>query len=343
MSEAADAAAAMFDLPDAVDAVESHPTGHINDGYLVVAGSHRYLLQRLNPSVFPDPHAVMANIVAVTQHLRGKGEATITLMRTRTGTVSWRDGTGAMWRMYDYLDDVHPLEVRHPSDAALVGRTFGRFHRLLADLDAGRLRVSLPGFHDPARRLDALHTAVADDVCGRAADVTDELDALADLSYLVDAAGALASAPTRVAHNDAKAANLLVDETGAYPPTVVDLDTVMPGSVLWDVGDMVRSTTGTTEEDVDNTTITFDIARYDALRYAYVEEVDHLLTDAERAALPLAGPVVTYEQALRFLTDHVMGDVYFRVALPGHNLHRGRNQLALLRSMLAALGQDVWQ
>jgi Ser/Thr protein kinase RdoA (MazF antagonist) len=246
--------------------------------------------------------------------------------------------------MYDYLNGVHPVEVRCPSDAALVGHTFGRFHCLLADLDVDRLRVSLPGFHDPARRLAALEAAVSDDVRGRAAEVTDELGAIADLSHLVEAGDALAAAPMHVAHNDAKAANLLVDDAGARPPVVVDLDTLMPGTVLWDVGDMVRSTTGTGEEDdLDTTTTTFDVARYRALLDAYVEEMDHLLTDAERAALATAGPVVTYEQAVRFLTDHLLGDVYFRIARPGQNLDRARNQLALLRSMVDALGQDVRQ
>jgi Ser/Thr protein kinase RdoA (MazF antagonist) len=333
----------MFDLPGAVEAVDPHTLGHINDGYLVVAGGRRYLLQRLNPFVFPDPDAVMTNVSTVTDHLRAKGERTLTLVTTRDGATSWLAADEATWRMYEYVDGVRPLEVRSPADAALVGRTFGRFHRLLADLDVSHLRVSLPGFHDPARRFDALQAAVADDVCGRAPGVTDELDGVAGLGYLVDAADALAAAPTRVTHNDAKAANLLDDETRASPPIVVDLDTVMPGSVLWDVGDMVRSTTGTAEEDTSETGATFDAARYQALLDAYVDDAGDLLTDAERRALPVAGPVVTYEQAIRFLTDHLMGDVYFRVGRPGHNLDRTRNQLALLRSMLAALGQELSQ
>jgi Ser/Thr protein kinase RdoA (MazF antagonist) len=339
VTEAAEAAAAVFDLPGEVDAVEAHPTGHINEGYLVRAGSRRYLLQRLNPSVFHDAEAVMANVVAVTTHLRAKGEPTLTPVATRDGASSWRGTDGAVWRMYDYIEDAQPLAVRSPTEAALVGRAYGRFHRLLSDLDISSLRITLPGFHDPARRLAALEAAVADDVCGRAAGVAEEVVAVAAFRHLVDRADALMLAPRRVAHNDAKAANLLVH--GTRPPVVVDLDTVMPGTVLWDFGDMVRSATGTSGEDADGVGPTFDADRYRALLGAYVHEVDGLLTEAERSALPVAGPVVTYEQAIRFLTDHVMGDVYFRVAKPGHNLDRARNQLTLLRSMLAALGQDV--
>jgi hypothetical protein len=142
---------------------------------------------------------------------------------------------------------------------------------------------------------------------------------------------AIADLPVRVAHYDAKAANLLVGPT----IVVVDLDTVMPGSVLWDVGDMVRSSTGTADEDTAG--VSFDAERYAALIDAWLAEVDDLLTDGERRTVPIAGPVTTFEQAVRFLTDHLEGDVYFRVTRPGENLDRARNQLELLRSMAAVL------
>jgi Ser/Thr protein kinase RdoA (MazF antagonist) len=214
---------------------------------------------------------------------------------------------------------------------------------MVADLDPGRLRVSLPGFHDPARRLALLETAATDDLHGRATEAGSEVEALVDLRSLAELGRQLASAPTRVAHNDAKAANLLVDERGAAPPVVVDLDTVMPGTILWDVGDMVRSATGTAEEDAGGggAGTTFDAERHHALIDAWLDEVGDLLTASERDLLPVAGPVITYEQAVRFLADHLMGDLYFRVARPGQNLDRARNQLALLRSMMAARAEDV--
>jgi len=329
-----ESAAAAFAVAGAVVSVEPHPTGHINDAYLVVADGGRYLLQRLNPSVFAHPDAVMANVVAVTDHLRNKGEPTLALVDSVDGAPSWRDQSGAVWRMYCYVDGAHPLAVKTPEDAALVGRAFGRFHRLLADLDAGGLRVSLPGFHDPALRVSQLTAAAEEDDHGRLAEVRDVVDELLTLREAVDADGALSGLPHRVAHNDAKAANLLVQGCGRAP-TVVDLDTVMAGSVLWDVGDMVRSSTGTADEST--ATVQFDAERYDALVDAWLAQTGELLTPDERGAVRSAGPVVTFEQTVRFLTDHIRGDVYFRVTVPGQNLERARNQLQLLRSMVSAL------
>jgi N-acetylhexosamine 1-kinase len=329
------AAAANFDVGGAVVSVAPHPTGHINDGYLVSTDRRRYLLQRLNPSVFPDAEAVMANVAAVTAYLRDRGEPTLTLVPTRTGAPSWRDDADATWRMYDYVESAHSFEVRSPGDAATVGRAFGRFHRAVADLDPGTLRMSLPGFHDPPRRRAQLERAAA------AAAAADPGGRLTEASELVDAVLAvsipsLEGLPLRVAHNDAKAANLLVDETGGRPPLVIDLDTVMPGSVLWDVGDMVRSSTGTPNEATAS--VAFDRERYQALVGAWLGETGDHLTEAERGAVPRAGVVVTYEQAVRFLTDHLLGDVYFRVRAPGENLDRARNQWQLLRSMESSMG-----
>ena len=220
-----ESAAAAFAIAGAVGSVELHPTGHINDAYLVATERERYLLQRLNPAVFADPDAVMANVVAVTDHLRAKGEPTLALVDTVNGASCWRDGNGAVWRMYRYIEDAHPLAVQTAADAALLGRTFGRFHRLLADLDPAHLRESLPGFHAPARRVAQLTSAVDADEHGRLGDARDLVDELLTLRTAIGVDEALAGLPSRVAHNDAKAANLLVDRCGTKAPTVVDLDT----------------------------------------------------------------------------------------------------------------------
>jgi Ser/Thr protein kinase RdoA (MazF antagonist) len=327
----AEEAAAAFDVGGPIVSVQPHPTGHINDGYLVTADDRRYLVQRLNPLVFHDPDAVMANVIAVIDHLRDKGEPTLTLVATTDGRPSWRDVNGAVWRMYEYLDGLEPLAVDSPDDAATVGRAFGRFHRLTATLDPARLRVSIPRFHDPAHRVAQLDAAADDDPHQRLQEVCDMVETLRAIRQTLDADSALDRLPVRVAHYDAKAANLLVGPT----VVVVDLDTVMPGSVLWDVGDMVRSSTGTADEDA--AVVSFDPDRYRALVDAWAAEVGDLLTENERQALPRAGPVTTFEQAVRFLTDHLRGDVYFRVTRPGENLDRARNQLDLLRSMVDAL------
>jgi Ser/Thr protein kinase RdoA (MazF antagonist) len=234
--------------------------------------------------------------------------------------------------MCKYLDGVGPFAVGSPDDAAVVGGAYGRFHRLLSDLDPARLRVSLPAFHDPARRMAQLEAAVEEDPHHRLQEVSAVVDSLRTMRTVIAADSALAGLPVHAVHYDAKAANLLVGEQGIV---VVDLDTVMPGSVLWDVGDMVRSSTGTAAEDADD--VSFDRERYTALIDAWLAEVGDLLTEDERAAVPKAGPTVTFEQAVRFLTDHLQGDVYFRVTRPEENLDRARNQLDLVRSMVAAL------
>jgi len=324
----AESAAAAFAVAGSIVSVEPHPTGHINDAWLVTTDRQRYLLQYVNASVFPDPDAVMANIIDVTGHLHAKGEATLTL-------VPARQSIDRRWRLYEYIEGVEPFRVQSADDAAVVGHAFGRFHWRCRDLDPASLCVSLPCFHDPGRRAAQLAAAVEADPHGRADDAESLVKALWELRREITPDTALEGLPTRVAHNDAKAANLLVDGTGARLPVVVDLDTVMPGSLLWDVGDMVRSSTGTPDEATAR--VSFDVDRYRALVDAWLSEVSELLTDAERAAVSRAGPVVTFEQAVRFLTDHINGDVYFRITRSGQNLDRARNQLELLRSMVAAL------
>ena len=171
---------------------------------------------------------------------------------------------------------------------------------------------------------------------GGRGDAAEERGLILDLRHLVAMGTRLASLPVRVAHNDAKAGNVLVDTRTGQPLMLVDLDTVMPGTVLWDVGDLVRSATATVPEDEPGAA--FDRARYDALIGGWRAELDGVLTAEENGLIGIAAPVVTYEQAVRFLTDHLMGDVYYRTTRPGQNLDRARSQLSLLQSMLDSLG-----
>jgi Ser/Thr protein kinase RdoA (MazF antagonist) len=205
---------------------------------------------------------------------------------------------------------------------------------LIADLDPTTLRVSMPCFHNPGRRADQLALAIETDPQGRLDAARTLVDAVWQLRGDVSET-ALDGLPVRVAHNDAKAANLLVDDIGGREPLVVDLDTVMPASVLWDVGDMIRSSTGTADEAAR--TVRFDVDRYRALIDGWKAEVNGLLGSEELDAVPRAGVVVTFEQAARFLADHLLGDVYFRVTRPGQNLARAENQVKLLRSMMSVL------
>jgi N-acetylhexosamine 1-kinase len=325
------AAAAFIDGPGPIEPL---PGGHIHESWLVAGPGGRVVVQRCNTTVFPDLDRVMLNVTLVLDTL---GSA-LRPLRTIDGGVLWRPGDGSVWRAFPYLEDtVAGAPVADPDRARVLGAAFGAFHRDLAGLDPDRLAVTLPGFHDPGRRLAALDRAAGDDRVGRRSHVSSELASVASLTDVVrPGASVLSGLPRRVAHFDAKADNVLLDARTGQVRAIVDLDTVMPGSVLWDVGDLARSATGPDAEDeTDLEAVTFDAGRWGALVDGYLSTAGGLLSAAERGALMWAGPVVTFEQAVRFLTDHLDGDRYYRVERPGHNLDRCRCQLALLRSMLA--------
>jgi Ser/Thr protein kinase RdoA (MazF antagonist) len=318
-----------------VTAIRPFGSGHINDTWLAEAATGEYVVQRVNTAVFPDPEAVTANILTVHRHVRG--ELLPEPVPTATGGA-WLlpDGSGA-WRAWRRAAgkprgsaDAGPAELR--SAAELLGR----FHGLLADLDPAALTETLPGFHDPGRRLDALRAAVAADPCGRVATVQDEIataEAAAPLAGL--AADLTTRLPRRVAHFDAKLDNVLFDRDDAT--CLVDLDTLMPGAWFWDVGDLLRSGATTAAEDErDLDRITVGPERHEAILDGYRRGrmASGAPPDAaELEALDAAGAIITYEQAVRFLTDWIAGDVYYRIHRPEQNLDRARAQFRLLASM----------
>jgi Ser/Thr protein kinase RdoA (MazF antagonist) len=231
------------------------------------------------------------------------------------------------------------LSVSSPTEAEAGGRAFGAFQRRLADLPGPRLHETIAGFHDTPRRYADLEAAVEDDAFGRAAAAREEI------GYAMghrDTAGALLEArrqgrvPERVVHNDAKISNVLFDRKSGEGLCVVDLDTVMPGLSLFDFGDMVRTMTSRAAEDDDGPDAGVDPALFEALAGGYLSEMGPLLTAGERELLVASGRLITLEIGVRFLTDFLLGDVYFRTAHPEHNLKRCRAQLARHRSLTEA-------
>ena len=291
--------------------------GHIHRTWIVPATTGRWVLQACNADVFPDLPALMHNTTLVASAV----EPLLVPEPAADGSSLWRDREGVVWRMRRFVDGTmcDPVGASTGSLGEL-GRGLGAFHRRVAGLSG--LRQHLPGFHDPRRRWAELERL--------------GVGGLAPFRFLVDEADRLGppAVPVRVAHFDAKADNFVLDGRGRVR-ALIDLDTVMPGSWLWDVGDLARSVTGTRAEDEPDG-MAFDGVRFDAVVAGYLAEVGELLTASERDALGLAAAVVTFEQAVRFLADHLAGDVYYRVARPGHNLDRYRAQLALLESMTAA-------
>lgn len=325
--------------------------GHINDTFLAELDRdgrrERLVLQRLNRSVFADPTAVMGNIERVLGHLHRKlaglspahrARRVLTLVRTAGGAAWAHDAAGELWRAYLFIDRARSCAVPGiPSEAYRAARAYGDFLRLLADSDGPALEVTIPHFHDTRRRVAALVTAVARDDAGRAAGCREEVDfALAQqpLASVLLRLHDEGSVPERVTHNDAKLDNILLDESTGEALAVLDLDTVMPGMTLADFGDLVRSgATDAGEDERDLGRVEVRPELFEALARGFMAGTGDLLSPVEVDHLTLAGQVMTYEVGVRFLTDHLEGDPYFRVARPGHNLDRARAQLALLRSL----------
>jgi aminoglycoside phosphotransferase (APT) family kinase protein len=351
--DAARAALGHFRLPGAVSAIEPFPAGHINDSFLVACApaagrGRRFLLQRLNRIVFPRPRPVMENVARVTAHLADKlqtGGATdperraLSLVATDGPAPWYLDERGDCWRAYRFIEGAGARErIATPDEARAAGRAFGAFLAALSDLPGAALHETIPGFHDTAGRYAALDAAAAADRVGRAAAVRDELAVLQSHRHLAGVLPPLVASgriPIRTVHNDAKVSNLLVDGGTGEPVCVVDLDTVMPGSALHELGDLVRSAASEAAEDEpDAGTVRVRPEIVEALQRGYVEGTGALLTPDEQALFHFAGQLITLEQAVRFLTDYLDGDRYYRTTRSGQNLDRARVQIRVLEGLL---------
>jgi Ser/Thr protein kinase RdoA (MazF antagonist) len=330
-------------------------SGHIHDTFVATYAqsgvAYRYVHQRLNTGVFREPERLMRNVERVTDHLcaklaaRGVPDAErrhLTLLRARDGRTFHVDAEGGYWRTTRFVEGARSVDsVETPAQAYEAARAFGSFAEMLADLGPPRLADTIPDFHDLAKRFAALEEVARTDPCGRLAGVSAEFDAARSRYAFVQralAADAATDLPRRVVHNDCKLNNLLLDEETGEGLCVIDLDTVMEGSLLCDFGELVRSATCPAPEDErELSRIRFDLDLFGALARGYLSGAASLLSEAELRALPLAGPALTLENAIRFLTDHLAGDIYFRVHRKDHNLERCRAQLQLAERMIEAL------
>jgi aminoglycoside phosphotransferase (APT) family kinase protein len=328
-------------------------SGHINDTYVVTldqAGvAVRYILQRVNDRVFTNVPALMDNIQRVTAHAfrraseSGDGDASrrvLTLVPARTGLPYHRDDEGGWWRCYLFIERARTYDVvQTPQQAAAAARAFGDFQRLLVDLPGRRLHETIPFFHHTRRRFEAFRTALAADAHNRAAPARDEIEFALRHEPLVDVLLDLQTRgeiPERVTHNDTKFNNVMLDDATQAAVCVIDLDTVMPGVALNDFGDMVRSATNAALEDErDLALVHARLPIFEALVEGYLAAARPFLNHAELAHLAVSGQVITFEIGLRFLTDFLAGDVYFKTRRPGQNRDRAANQFALVRSLEA--------
>lgn len=329
--------------------------GLINSSYKVTpAGADEsYLLQRINPAVFPDGGAVMRNLASVTRHLEHAARQhrlpaperrVLRLLSTPNGEPAVRAADGAFWRLLHFIGGARAIErVRTEGEAREVGRAFGQFHALMRGYNGPALEVTIPDFHNTPLRLVRLEEAARCDSHRRTGSLlSKELPFVASrLGYATLLTGPVSRGeiPAGISHNDAKPSNVLLDaETGAAL-AVIDLDTVMPGTPLFDVGDLIRSVCCSRAEDhpvADEVELRPDL--FAALAQGFLHpDAGHFepLSPAERALFVTAGLVITYEQGIRFLTDYLEGDRYYRVIRPGQNLDRARVQFRLLAALEA--------
>ena len=325
--------------------------GHINSTYIVTAeNGKRYILQILNTAIFTDPVGVMNNIVAVTDHIRAglarAGEdaerGTLRVIYTTDGRNGYTDAEGRFWRAYDFVEGtVCRLTLDSPETFARVGEAFGDFQRRLADFDASVLIESIPNFHNTKNRYANFLAALERNASGRAHLIEEEIKFITDradkCSLIVDAL-ADGSLPLRVTHNDTKLSNILLDETTEEAVCIIDLDTVMPGSALYDLGDSIRSgASSAAEDEPDLDKVHFLPEMFKVYARGFIKGCGGALTEKEIAMLPDGGYMLTLEQAIRFLTDYLDGDTYFHVDYPEHNLVRTRTQIKLVADMEACM------
>lgn len=334
-----------------LDDVQPFGSGHINDTYSVRVSRHgetvRYILQRINHVIFRDPSALMDNVIRVTEHIRKKSSSQNSSALSRQlhvigtldnrGYFQCRDGN--FWRMYNMIEGAVTYEVLTSGSLAFEGaRMFGAFQKMLSDLPGTSLHETIPDFHNTPKRLKAFLEVLDRDPCNRAGQIKAEIDfvlghtSLCNVLLDLQAKGEI---PVRVTHNDTKINNVLFDQATDKGVCVIDLDTVMPGISLYDVGDMVRTATCPSAEDErDLSKVHMDITLYEHIVRGFAVEAAAFFAPAEKNYLAFAGKLITFEQMIRFLADHLAGDVYYKIHRPGHNLDRARTQMKLVQSML---------
>lgn len=331
-----------FRLPSEAVSCEPFGNGHINDTFRVgTASGEEFILQRINTSVFRDPTGLMENIRKVTVFLADEAKKrggdprreSMEVIPTKEGKLFFDDGKDC-WRIYTMITDSYSLEkVESLSQFREVGEAFGAFLNQLGAFPADTLVETIPDFHHTPKRLEALERAIGTDRCGRVRETEREIAFVRErkekVSLLTDAFAA-GKIPLRVTHNDTKLNNILFDKKTKRPLCVVDLDTVMPGLSLCDFGDAIRSgAAACAEDEPDFRKAGVVLPLFAAYTEGYLRTAGEILTEDEIALLPEAAEIITLETGIRFLTDYLMGDTYFKTSRKGQNLDRARTQFAM--------------
>lgn len=329
---------------------ERYGNGHINDTFLLTCLDgeevHKYILQRMNTHVFQDPRGLIKNVSGVTSYLRSrileqKGDPdreTLTLVKTRSGDVCYTDSIGSWWRMYLFISGATTYDtVENPEDFYQSARAFGHFQGLLAGYPVSELHETIRDFHNTPVRLDTLKRAVSQDRMGRALDVKREISFVMDRALeipLIMEHLKNGSIPYRVTHNDTKLNNIMIDDATGQALCVIDLDTIMPGASVFDYGDSIRFGANTgAEDETDLSKVSLSLPLFQVFTKGFLEGCGGSLTETEISLLPAGAKLMTLECGMRFLTDYLEGDTYFKIHREHHNLERARSQFKLVSDM----------
>jgi hypothetical protein len=325
-------------------------SGHINSTFKVLYSQAGvvvpYIFQKINVEVFKKPHLLMENVCRVVEHVKNKyshlsknvSRRTLTLIPLKEGGYLYEDSSNNFWRAFLCLENMSTYDVIESEEMAYQGaRAFGRFQNLLSDLPEPRLHDTIPNFHNTPLRYEAFEKSVQDDVGNRSVEVKKEIDMYMAMkpyaSKLINMYND-GLIPERICHNDTKLNNVMLDNETGESKCVIDLDTVMPGLVAYDFGDLVRTGTCFTKEDeVDLSKITVNKGIFRAIASGYLNGTNGFLLKAEKDSLVLGGIVITLEIGLRFLTDYLQNDIYFKIHRSGHNIDRARAQMALVKQL----------
>ena len=330
---------------------ERYGHGHINDTFLIRFKKEdgtieKYILQRMNHEIFKDPAQLMKNICGVTTFLKEKiieaggdvNRETLNVVNTKDGKPFYVDSIGSYWRAYLFIEDTVCYEqVEKAEDFYQSAFAFGHFQKLLEDFDASSLYETIPNFHNTPARYKVFEEAVEKDICNRAFEVREEIAFLRQHKQEMEICMELqkkGELPLKVTHNDTKLNNIMMDKTTGKGICVIDLDTIMPGLSIFDFGDSIRFGANTASEDeTDLSKVTLDLNLFEAYTRGFLEGCEGSLTEKEVEMLPMGAKTMTMECGMRFLTDYLQGDRYFRIHREKHNLERCKTQLKLVQEM----------
>lgn len=336
-----------FNLEGDILSIEPFGSGLINNSFLAITSDNkRYILQKINTDLFTDVDGLMNNIELVTNYLKTKisergGDPlreTLTVIRTKDDKPYYFDEDHKAWRVYPFIEDTVVFDqAQSPEQFYLTGLTFGKFQAQLNDFDASQLVEVIEKFHDTRHRYAQFEEALEKDVVNRVSEVANEIEFIksrkADAYLLYDLLDQK-ELPLRVTHNDTKLSNILLDKETLGGIAVIDLDTIMPGILLFDFGDSIRSGANTTVEDDPNLdNVKFNLELFKAYSKGFLEGAKDIMTQKELELLPWGARVITLEQAMRFLSDYLSGDTYYPITHSTHNLERARNQIKLVSEM----------